>query len=172
MNNPYKKTKRNGRCVYVHRELMAKAIGRPLRRDEHVHHVNENKHDNRLENLEIKSPVEHTRLHLMKNPIEKTCWICGDRFRPPQPHRGRDRACGIRCRNVSVMIARLGLERFASIDVVGVLSRLEHGESARSIARSYSLDHHTILRIGRWSPAFAEAVARAIREQMQKARIA
>lgn len=38
-----------------HRLLIGKAIGRPLLRDEHIHHINGVRSDNRLENLELWS---------------------------------------------------------------------------------------------------------------------
>ena len=53
----------NRRWVYKHREVMEQHIGRSLRPDEHVHHINENHTDNRIENLQIVSPAEHIRLH-------------------------------------------------------------------------------------------------------------
>jgi len=40
--------------VFEHRAVMAKEIGRPLRKDEAVHHVNGNALDNRPENLEVR----------------------------------------------------------------------------------------------------------------------
>jgi hypothetical protein len=34
----------------------------------HVHHKNSNKEDNRIDNLEVHSPKEHKKQHIMENP--------------------------------------------------------------------------------------------------------
>ncbi len=46
-----------------HRLLMEKHLGRRLNRNEVVHHINEDRRDNRLENLRVMSLGEHARLH-------------------------------------------------------------------------------------------------------------
>lgn len=51
--------------VYMaeHRLVVEKRIGRYLKNEEHIHHINHDKLDNRSENLIIVSAGEHTRLH-------------------------------------------------------------------------------------------------------------
>ena len=49
--------------VYEHRLVIAQDIGRGLSSSEEVHHLNGDKHDNRLSNLQLTSKGEHIRAH-------------------------------------------------------------------------------------------------------------
>jgi len=49
--------------VPEHRLVVEEASGRLLRRDEHVHHINGDRLDKRLENLEVIDQPKHSREH-------------------------------------------------------------------------------------------------------------
>lgn len=59
------------RDIAEHRVLMEQHIGRELLPSEHVHHRNGIRHDNRIENLELLSRSEHSRLHYRGSPRRK-----------------------------------------------------------------------------------------------------
>lgn len=62
----------DGRRQLHHRYLMEQHLGRKLLPTEHVHHKNENKLDNRLENLELVDIVAHQHIHRKKRFMSET----------------------------------------------------------------------------------------------------
>lgn len=53
----------DGSPMFEHRAIMEAHIGRKLSDNEVVHHINGDKTDNRLENLELMTAGEHSALH-------------------------------------------------------------------------------------------------------------
>ncbi len=77
--------KRNGKFELEHRIVMSEFLKRDLRTDEHIHHRNGNKSDNRIENLELVTIGGHiSKYH--PSQIDKTRWqeckclLCGKLF--------------------------------------------------------------------------------------------
>lgn len=95
----YRKIKINGRTKQLSRHLMEQHLGRPLARSEHVHHKNEDKLDDRLDNYELTDPLSHNRHHKLIHPISKACVICGTEFTPHKTKRKRQQTCSKPCAN-------------------------------------------------------------------------
>lgn len=53
----------DGDVIFEHRAVMEEHIGRKLTEDEVVHHINGDKTDNRLENLQLMTRGEHSTMH-------------------------------------------------------------------------------------------------------------
>ena len=58
----YKQCRVNGKNMSQHRYLMQKNLGRELKSHEHVHHINNDPLDNRLENLILIPISEHSKI--------------------------------------------------------------------------------------------------------------
>ena len=63
----------------VHRVIMEEYLGRKLSRDECIHHINGDKLDNRIENLQVLSRGEHTTIHNPNNRGSRKVVAPGDK---------------------------------------------------------------------------------------------
>ena len=96
--------------VLEHRLVVERALNRFLASDEIVHHVNEDKHDNSLENLQVMSRCEHNKHH--KRPLKLstfTCPNCGTEFsrRPKGKAEVSEPKCSRKCNGEYLHKARL-----------------------------------------------------------------
>lgn len=82
-----------------HRVIMSNLLGRPLRRDEVVHHKDGNRSNNESGNLELLTKGQHVRVHMGNpkhrqegeaNPIIGCTCGCGQKFKK-YDNRGRPR---------------------------------------------------------------------------------
>lgn len=65
----YRCRKRNGIKQDLHRAIMEEHLGRKLKSDEVVHHINGDKRDNRIGNLQVMTLSEHSRIHRTGKPL-------------------------------------------------------------------------------------------------------
>lgn len=113
--------------IAEHRLLAEKIVGRHLKPEEHVHHINENKADNRLENLMVfASNTDHVRYHAFLKTktglpsklvqhldgvyscgftdlYEKVCVTCGKTFMPLD---SRVENCSEKCGEISTRVVK------------------------------------------------------------------
>jgi hypothetical protein len=68
-----------GTGIRQHRYVMEQHLGYKLESWQHVHHINHNKTDNRLENLVVLSVQEHRKIHpgRERNGTILSCTNCG-----------------------------------------------------------------------------------------------
>lgn len=88
---------RNGKKVRAHRWIMSQHLGRELLPTEHVHHINGNPLDNRIENLMVMDGSEHLRMHRTKYGTRKICEVCGVEYECNPRKRLRQKTCSREC---------------------------------------------------------------------------
>jgi len=147
----YAKGLKNGRTYYKHRLVVEAALGRDLDpRREKVHHKNEDTLDNRLENLEVTTPKEHSRHHMLIHPLTRHCVFCGTEFTPLPSHRPRDKTCSRPCKCALICVARIGVKAkridFEELYELSTSRVMSDNRIAKRTRASYS----TVQRIRKW----------------------
>lgn len=70
----YKELQIANKSYRLHRLIMEKYLNRKLNFDEIVHHINEDRLDNKIENLRLTTRSEHSKLHKMWLKGGKCVW--------------------------------------------------------------------------------------------------
>lgn len=93
--------------VLEHRVVLENKLGRLLERNEEAHHIDENRHNNSPENIELKLNGEHQRFHKLEYPdghfVKLVCANCGIEFerkysnRPENFKEKKNSFCSRKC---------------------------------------------------------------------------
>jgi len=75
LDRGYRLVRIDGKRIRENRYIMEQHLGRKLTRKEHVHHINGDKLDNKVENLMVMSNSEHQKLHWKETSPEEQAEI-------------------------------------------------------------------------------------------------
>lgn len=88
IHNGYIRLSRGSDCGKLeHVAIMEQSIGRRIRKDEVVHHINGNRSDNRIENLQLMNRAEHCRIHAKDRYAQGLCYDISKETKRGEEHR-------------------------------------------------------------------------------------
>lgn len=123
-----------------------------------MHHKNENKLDNAVDNLELTNTLDHSRHHMLIHPVVKECVFCKTKFTPLPSHRPRDLTCSKPCKRAMICIARMGAKA-KRVDWPSLYNAaIDRATSDLRIAKVFGVAYCTVSRIRTWPPALASQV--------------
>lgn len=142
----YAQTKVDGKNRLRHRVIMEEHLGRELLTEEYVHHINGDKKDNRIENLEVIDPITHGRLHHLQRNLTSICAVCGVEFTPHKTKRARNQTCSHECRYELIRRKR---SKLTDEQIIEIRQRRLLGEKLSSLSEAFGISQTHISEIAR-----------------------
>lgn len=141
------------------RYLMSVSLGRFLSRDEHVDHINGDKSDDRIANLQLLTPVENIKKCVVEQgksaiSVELVCPICGITFSRPKnrsyskTHLGKDICCSKDCGRKQARLKLLNntTTSLSHSDIGKIKELHEDGLSSYKISELTGFARNTIMK--------------------------
>jgi transposase-like protein len=145
--SPYREVCKNGVRIFEHRYVVEKSLGRALRKNELVHHINGNGHDNRIENLKIVTAKEHAKYHSqLPWDFQRALDLYNTGLNLPDIAK----SMGVSYKSVYLAFKTRGVkaERYPTLklgwDVEYAIKLKSDGKSLRDIAKLLGKSHNTI----------------------------
>jgi len=83
--------------VYYHRHVASIKLGKWLTKEDHVHHIDENRLNNSPDNLEVLTAEQHAIIH-NGSVAAHICPVCSTEFKP---HNSNSVNCSLTCASIA-----------------------------------------------------------------------
>lgn len=125
--------------AYAHRIIAESILNRPLEKDEDVHHIDHNRHNNDPSNLAVMKKHDHYLLHAIERYgqlYEDRCIECGKLLSDKAIIVSKTR----RCRECSILASRKVKNRPSRHDLQKMIDESNYS----IVAKKYGVSVHTI----------------------------
>lgn len=138
--------------VFEHILIAESGIGRKLKENEIVHHINDDKKDNRLLNLKVMDRGDHTTLHAKERRRGSylKCEMCNKEYYKKTSHVKGSKFCSMRCNGKSSDIGNLNNKHITKEALVDSLNKnnWDKKATAKELGVHWSTVYKNIKKLG------------------------